>query len=264
MTHPRPVGRETPTFDLRSRHVASGNTVRRMLHGDVANKALTRRYHIRYLDGVTGECKSLVHVAPAVPVFENTCAAIARGTLLATPNGYVAIEDLEPGMLLQTADNGPQPVQWIGSITLVPHLPRHGRTICSLLRILAEGFGLGRPAPDLLLAPGARLLHRSFEGEGEVLSPAEHYCDGESVIRVMPQAPITVYHLAFRSHQIILANGLEIESMLPERDVETVLNAGFLAAFRGLFPNLKGLDAFGEAARPRISLGEGHELFQPA
>ena len=70
---------------------------------DAVRKArMMRRYRIRSLreDGSVHETEN---IGPATPVFEKAFSAFARGTLIKTTTGPVAVEDLEPGMMLITA-----------------------------------------------------------------------------------------------------------------------------------------------------------------
>ncbi len=152
--------------------------------------------------------------APAHPIFESAFGALARGTILATEEGPVAIEDLLPGVRVETRDAGFQPVLWIGTITLVPS-QRAGQTPLRLFRIPVDSFGPSRPMPDLMLAPHARLLHRSPKLRDVVsdeiaLTPISAFEDGQTVIRVAPVSAVSVFHLAFQDHHILRANGLEI------------------------------------------------------
>ncbi len=236
-----PASTEKRPFQVHNNSALSARPIRRAT-------ALTRRFQIASLDPSSGKAQEFVRIAPALPVFENAFASLARGTLIATQDGPVAIEDLQPGMMLRTADNGFQPVLWIGSMTIVPHIPRHAKTICTLMRVTADSLGLNRPMPDLMLAPGARMLHRPTRDQQAILSPLQNHCDGESIIRISPPTPVSVFHLAFARQQIIYANGLEIESYHPEVRIETRMSREMLALFLNLFPHVENLDDFGPAA----------------
>lgn len=90
------------------------------------------------------------HVAPATPLFEEACTAYARGTLIPTVRGPIAIEDLLPGDYVESS-LGAQPVTWIGSTTYVPGIPDDATTLASLARITSDSFGPGRPMVDVLV-----------------------------------------------------------------------------------------------------------------
>ena len=79
---------------------------------------LTRRYEMSWLtpDGV----ESGTRIAPAAAPFEEAFAAFARGTLIATEDGPVAVEDLVPGQQIVTADGASETLLWVGSMTLFP------------------------------------------------------------------------------------------------------------------------------------------------
>ena len=80
---------------------------------------------------------------------EDAVSAFARGTLLQTVSGPVAIEDLDPGEMVETVDGPPALVTWIGSTMMVPHAPGQSEEMTQLVRIMCDALGLGRPMPDL-------------------------------------------------------------------------------------------------------------------
>lgn len=206
------------------------------------------------------ELSEVVQRAPAHPVFESAFAAIARGTIMATEQGPVAIEDLIPGTLIETRDAGFQPVMWIGTLTIGPNIPL-AHMPARLFRIPVDSFGPSRPMPDLMLAPHARLLHRSAKLRNVVqgdtaLTPVTVFEDGYSVIRVAPASPVSVFHLAFRDHHILRANGLEIESFHPGDDLVSRINGESLRLFLSLFPHINSIADFGPMVAPRLSVEE--------
>lgn len=196
--------------------------------------------------------------APAHPIFESAFCALARGTIMATEDGPIAVEDLMPGTRIETRDAGYQPLLWIGTITLTPqHQP--GQTPSRLFRIPVDSFGPSRPMPDLMLAPHARLLHRSerlrdIVQNDSAVAPITAFEDGHSVIRVAPVSPVSVYHIAFADHHIVRANGIEIESYHPGPDLMTRIGADGLRMFMSLFPHLGSVNDFGPMCVPRLTV----------
>lgn len=195
--------------------------------------------------------------APAHPAFEGAFCALARGTIMATEDGPVAVEDLVPGVRIETRDAGYQPLLWIGTITLVPG-QQPGQTPPRLFRIPVDSFGPSRPMPDLMLAPHARLLHRNAKlrevvKDEAALTPITAFEDGQSVIRVAPASPVSTYHLAFRRHHILRANGIEIESFHPGADIGSKIGADALRLFMSFFPHLTSVADFGPLCAPRLS-----------
>jgi len=198
--------------------------------------------------------------APAHPIFESAFCALARGTIMATEDGPTAVEDLMPGTKIETRDAGYQQLLWIGTITLSPQ-QQPGQTPSRLFRIPVDSFGPARPMPDLMLAPHARLLHRSERLRDVVqhdaaLTPITAFEDGHSVIRVAPVSPVSVYHLAFADHHIVRANGIDIESYHPGSDLMNRIGADGLRLFMSLFPHLASVRDFGPMCAPRLSVEE--------
>lgn len=204
--------------------------------------------------------QSIAHVsvlAPASPVFEACASAFARGTLISTVMGPVAIEDLQPGDLVETA-RGPEPVMWIGSTSYVPRVAAEGTGLTRLYRITADGMGYGDPKTDTLLGPAARLVIRQDRFADllncdAVLAPTSDYVDGDRVLEVTPPGAVALYHLALPRHGIIRANGVEFESYHPGRSALQELDGAEKARLLGLFPHLDSLDGFGALIYPRTT-----------
>ncbi len=211
-----------------------------------------------------GDLAEVTQRAPAHPAFEGAFSALARGTIMATEEGPIAIEDLIPGMRIETRDDGYQTLLWIGTINLVPN-GGQGHAPVRLFRIPVDSFGPSRPMPDLMLAPHARLLYRSSRLQGvspesAAMAPVTAFEDGYHVIRVAPVSPVSVYHLAFADHQILRANGLEIESFHPGEDLATRIGGENLRTFQSFFPHLRSVMDFGPMRLPHLSVDEFEDL----
>ena len=218
-----------------------------------------RRYEALAL-APNGDLIEVVQNAPSHACFESAFTAIARGTIMATEDGPVAIEDLLPGMKVETRDAGYQPLMWVGSTMLSQQKPLSNMP-ARLFRVPVDSFGPSRPMPDLMLAPNARLLHRSPEllevrNDDAALTLIVAFEDGYSVIRVAPVSPVGVYHVAFRDHQILRANGLEIESYHPGFEVTKHIGGESLRQFLSLFPHIESLADFGPLVAHRLSVEE--------
>ena len=217
-----------------------------------------RKFQMAYLRPDGSPCWT-EQIAPAAPIFDSAFSAFSHGTLLQTPSGQVAVQDLEPGMSVSTADHGPSRVLWIGSMTLVPAALGVDQTACRLTRIMPDSFGLGRPEANLTAGPGARILARppglrdSF-GRERVLTPASDLVDGMNVIELVPPRPVTVYHLCLRRHAILRASGIEVESFHPGPGFERAMGPNMLALFLSLFPHVKKPSDFGSTSHPRLPL----------
>lgn len=218
--------------------------------------SLMRKYEVKALTSNQGIEEKQV-IAPATEIFEHTSTAFARGTLVATQNGPMAVEDLLPGDLVQSS-NGVVPIVWIGSTTYVPNVNAVDTQLTKLYRITAEAFGFGRPATDILVGPGARMTLRrehlrAIIGKDTVLVPVSDYCDGDRVFEVNPPGSVQLFHLALQRHGTLNVGGFEMESYHPGRNAGSELGQNTRALFLSMFPNLEMLDDFGEVTLTRTT-----------
>ncbi len=201
-----------------------------------------------------GEATRFTRIGPSLPLFEEAFTAFARGSLVQTPDGLVAIDDLAPGTAVTTAQ-GAAEVLWIGSVLLAP-LP-DGSGTPDLFRIEADTFGLDRPGSDLLLGPAARLLRpvRSAPG-GRALVPVTDLAGLDGVIRLRPATPVRLYHLALEVQAVIRVNGVEVESYHPGPLPALREAPEVLGHFLSLFPHVRDPSDFGRLAHPRLARGD--------
>ncbi|WP_439124898.1 Hint domain-containing protein [Marivita sp.] len=190
---------------------------------------------------------------PASSTFEACASAFARGTLISTVMGPIAVEDLIPGDLVET-HRGPQPVVWKGT---TPYLPDFGGDTTSLTHLLRLP-GLGMDQSDLLLGPAARLVVRQERFTDllncdAVLAPASDYIDEDRVLRITPPGPVQLYHFALRRHGIVKANGHELESYHPGRISAAEIGSSVRGMLETMFMHLDDLEAFGDLAFPRTT-----------
>ncbi|MGC9419414.1 MAG: Hint domain-containing protein [Rhodovulum sp.] len=222
--------------------------------------AAMRRYEVNGLcpDGYP---QQFIRALPAEPYIDEAFAAFSHGTLIATPGGPVAVEDLAPGMTLATADAGPQRLMWIGSTVLVPMAGALRSDLPALTRVTADSLGLGRPMPDLILGPRARMLFRhpgchEILGTGQAFAPASAFVDGVALIGLRVTRPTRVFHLALEAQHVLLANGVEVESYHPGDNAADLMDQGQRLRFLALFPHLGGFEGFGPMAMPRLTAFE--------
>ncbi|MFX0543761.1 Hint domain-containing protein [Roseovarius sp. S4756] len=231
---------------------------------DLGNPAEpVRPCEISYLrgDGTIGTARPSV---PAHPVFDSAFSAFARGTLIATTRGPVAIEDLDPGMKVVTNERGPSPVLWIGCMTWPQPSDGidPGASRARLTRIQTGALGLGRPLADVVVGPGARIAQRRDGNTGaahtdQIMRPLHEMTDGMHVIALSPPGDLELYHIALRRHATITAAGLGFETYHPGPGFETQLTQRQLGLFISLFPHLMRPSDFGGLAHPRAPLGTG-------
>ena len=216
-----------------------------------------RRFDVLYLDD-QGRIEDLQTMAPAIDGFEAASGAFTHGTLIDTTDGQVAVEDLLPGMQVLTRDDGPQPLRWIGSMTLVPQSSDQRTTTARLTRVTEGSIGIGKPVRDLVLGPHARLLRRNAAclnlfGTESAFAPAHAFVDTVSIIEVHPVSSVRVFHLLLDGQHVITAGGLEVESYHPGRRDATGIPPTFMSTFLDLFPTISTLSDFGQMRVPRLS-----------
>ncbi|MEM7732113.1 MAG: Hint domain-containing protein [Pseudomonadota bacterium] len=141
----------------------------------------------------------------------------AKGTLIATPKGDRAVEDLKVGDMVKTLDNGPQPILWIKGRELQNH-DLHIKPNLRPIRIKAGALGPLMPRDDLMVSPQHRILVRSkiairmFDA-AEVLVPAKKLLPLEGVEIAMDLHTVWYYHFKCAEHEVVDASGALAETL---------------------------------------------------
>ena len=224
----------------------------------VRSRPLMRRYEIAHLNS-SNEIEDHTRLAPAMSAFEDCFGVLGRGAILQTGFGPRAIEDILPGDQVMTASNGYQKVLWKGSLTLVPNGDAARPDAARMTRIAADSFGLGRPSPDLVLGPAARVRHktagvRTLTGSDAAFVPVKDFTDNTQFISLTPASPVHVFQLGFENHERICVNGLEVESLHPGAPHTLGLNQEYLQILMSLFPHKSRIEDFGAMIHPRLRL----------
>ena len=135
----------------------------------------------------------------------------AAGTRIATTRGEVAVEDLAVGDLVPTVlGEETAPIVWIGRREVDCARHPDPRKVWPV-RVAAGAFGVGMPYAELLLSPD----HAVYVGE--VLIPVRFLINGTTIAQVAAKR-VTYYHIELPRHDVVLAQGLEVESYLDVRD----------------------------------------------
>jgi hypothetical protein len=133
----------------------------------------------------------------------------AAGTLIATPGGAVAVEELAIGDAILTAEGRVVPVRFNFRQTVSTRFGPAERL--RPVRVRAGALGGGLPLRDLVLTADHALL---IDG---LLITAGALVNGGSIDRV-PLAELgesfTVYHVETEAHDVILAEGAPAESFI--------------------------------------------------
>ncbi|MEM7269442.1 MAG: Hint domain-containing protein, partial [Pseudomonadota bacterium] len=183
----------------------------------------------------------------AIPCF-------ASGSMIATPDGERAVEDIAPGDQVLTRDNGVQTVRWAGS----RQTPAYGDA--APVRIRSGALGNAR---DLVVSPQHRMLLSGWRaetmfGETEVLIAATHLTCMDSVSR-QEGGVVTYHHLLFDAHEIIFAEGAATESLHPGDLALSGFDQAARAEVLSIFPELAS--GAGPTARPVLRGYEARALF---
>ncbi|MGJ8544343.1 MAG: Hint domain-containing protein [Sulfitobacter sp.] len=191
--------------------------------------------------------------APALPLFESAFSAFGRGTLIQTTMGPVAVEDLQPGDMINTATGEAAQLVWIGSSSFAA--TEHGRRT-PLIRIMADSFGESRPERFVTLGPGARILQtppalRGLADGKQLLSPAQAFVDGVNVIEVVPPTPVRLFHLCLTRHAVINVGGIQMETFHPGMAATRKVSHALRDRFLSMFPRMAHVTDFGPLAHAR-------------
>lgn len=195
-------------------------------------------------------------------IFETDVVCFTRDTLIACPDGLRPVQDLKPGDLVLTRDDGAQPIRWIGSRTLSGgQLAQRLRPI----RIRAGALGQGLPERDLLVSPQHRVLVRSniaqrMFGASEVLVAAKQLLLLDGIDIADDLAEVEYIHFIFDRHQIVLSNGAETESLYPGPEALKTVGQAARHELFALFPQLNNPDIHADPVRTLLSGRQGRRL----
>jgi hypothetical protein len=147
---------------------------------------------------------------------------------------------LETGEIVHTVFAGLVAVAWVGRRHV--DCRRHPRPEKVWpVRIAAGAYGEGLPRRDLLLSPD----HAVFADD--VLIPVKHLINGISIVQV-PMDAVTYYHVELPRHDLLLAEGMPVESYLDTGNRSTFANdCDGVALFPDLATHLPDAVALWEA-----------------
>ncbi|MBK1635677.1 Hint domain-containing protein [Rhodovulum adriaticum] len=210
------------------------------IQGDGDEESVTFNYTI---EDSSGQTDSGIVTVNQMPCF-------VAGTLIETPDGPRPIEDLRPGDLVLTRDEGPQPIRWIGG-SAVQAQGRHAP-----VRIRKGHLGATR---DLWVSQQHRLLIQDARaellfGEAEVLAAAKHLADDRAVRIVERPGEVTYFHMLFARHQVVRAHGIWSESYHPGPMTMAEFDEDVQAEILELFPELDPETWQGYGPSARLSL----------
>jgi hypothetical protein len=155
-----------------------------------------------------------------------TIPCFASGTRITTPSGRVAVERLRPGMLVLTAAGRQVPIKWIGCRKVACRRHPNPASV-QPVRVSASAFEDHVPARDLWLSPD-----HAVYADG-VLIPVKYLIDGTAITQ-MACDEIIYWHVELPHHDVILAEGLPVETYLETGSRPAFINGGSVTA---LYPD---------------------------
>jgi hypothetical protein len=165
----------------------------------------------------------------------------AEDTLISTPDGETAVEALEIGDLVMTADGRSVPVKWIGRQTI---LKLFAGDRARPVRVTAGALGDGVPHRDLVVTSDHALI---LDG---LAITAGALVNGTTIL-LDPLAAVpdrcTYFHVETEGHEVILANGAPAETYVDYAQRSVFDNHAEYVALYGNEPTIA------EMPLPRIS-----------
>lgn len=174
------------------------------------------------------------------------------GSMVATPNGVVAVENIRRGDEVLTFVNGVthvRPVVWAGmaQATVNPALPDDmaGYPV----RILADAIAPGVPYQDLLVTAEHGIFANGM------LVPARMLVNGSSIFFDRSITEYAYYHVETAEHSIIMANGMLTESYLDTGNRRNFVSDGNVVTI--------GAKAKNWAEHAAVPLGTARHVVEP-
>ena len=186
-----------------------------------------------------------------------------RGTLIQTPAGEIAVEDLAAGDQVVTQDSGVQTIRWIGSRELTTN-PKTAPIIIGK-GALNDLNGDPLPKLDLTVSPQHRMQISNWRaelmfGEPSVLVAAKHLINGDTIY-VSPMDAIEYFHILFDKHEIVFANGCPSESFHPGQQGFGTMPEESRKEIYDLFPALReNMGQYGALTQSALKAFEARAL----
>jgi Hint domain len=191
-------------------------------------------------------------------------ACYLEGTNILTPTGEVRVEELEAGDLVQLYDGGHEPIKRVVRKTIF----RNGNDSWDI-RIAPICFRRGSLADDVPHADLYVSRAHCFLIDG-YLVPAATLVNWHSIISCddFKSAKLNYFHIELESHNIVIANGAPVETLLPGSEVlEIDEPAANGVGRRELVPYapIVGLEGTGKKAASfaRSIMAPVHDIRQP-
>lgn len=191
---------------------------------------------------ITPDEFSLVQGASGTVV--NYAACYCPGTLIATKDGEVPVEQLKIGDMVRTASGTLKKIRWIGHRSYAAEFVSNNRGLMPIL-IKAGALADNVPRRDLKVSP----LHAMYlDG---VLVAASALINGETVIQCDVNEQIDYFNVELDTHDLLMAEGAPSESYVEDGGRGMFHNA---AEYYSRYPDAVSKEAVHYA--PRVETGE--------
>ncbi|MEX0969707.1 MAG: Hint domain-containing protein [Paracoccaceae bacterium] len=192
---------------------------------------------------------------------EDGVFCFGEGTLIATPGGETAVEDLAIGDMVNTLDSGAQAIRWIGSTTVTATGANQP------VRIAVDAFGKAQPLTALIVSPAHRMLVDSILASllfecPQLLAHAKDLINDSTIRPVTGKQFVRYFHFMFDKHELVWANGAVSESFHPSQASDNAATHASLAELQRLFPNTFLAGGELPSARPTLSALEARLLMR--
>jgi len=151
----------------------------------------------------------------------NTIVCFAKGTLISTAKGLVAVEKLKAGDQVLTIDGEHAPIVWLGH-RRVNCLKHSQPELANPVRVSKDAFGPGMPSADVLLSPAHAVYAYGH------LVPVRHLINDVTITQESVDS-ITYYHIELPKHTVIFAQGLPAETYLDSDNRKFFISADQVA-----------------------------------
>lgn len=169
---------------------------------------------------------------------------LVEGANLRTPCGLRRVELVRPGDLIVTRTGGLMPVRmvWRREVT------QEQMTECpdlAPLRLSPRALGPMMPQQSLLMAPDHRILVPGFrlwqmeENRSYLVNASELAGRSDAIFVDRALETVRYFQFVFDTHQVMLANGLPVESFLPQPNDIAQLAADKREDLARHFPQLR-------------------------
>ncbi len=146
----------------------------------------------------------------------------AKGTLISTVKGLVAVEKLKVGDEVLTIDGEHAPIVWLGHrrVNCVKHsVPEMIHPVC----VSKDAFGPGMPNQELFLSPAHAVYAYGH------LVPVRHLINDVTITQEARDS-VTYYHIELPKHTVIFAQGLPAETYLDSDNRQFFISADQVAS----------------------------------